>query len=79
MGFNNVYKRIGKKIKLIRRSKGISQETLALDSHLNRAYIGYIERGERHPSIETIYRISLALKTPLYYFFKFNNDKIKLS
>lgn len=64
-------------IKQIRNEKGISQETLAMDSHLNRAYIGYIERGERHPSVETIYRISLALKTPLYYFFKFNDEKDK--
>lgn len=60
---------------MIRKSKGISQETLAFDSHLNRAYIGYIERGERHPSVETIYRISLALKTPLYKFFMFDNVK----
>jgi len=69
---NHVYKKIGKMIKQIRKSQGTSQETLALDSHLNRAYIGYIERGERHPSIETIYRISLALKTPIYKFFMFN-------
>lgn len=61
----------------IRKEKGISQETLALDSRLNRAYIGYIERGERHPSIETLYKISLALKTPLYYFFKFDNYESK--
>ena len=64
-------------IKQIRKEKGISQETLALDSHLNRAYIGYIERGERHPSVETIYRISLTLKTPLYYFFKFDKKNEK--
>ena len=64
-------------IKQIRNEKGISQETLAMDSHLNRAYVGYIERGERHPSVETIYKISLALKTPLYYFFKFNDEKDK--
>jgi transcriptional regulator with XRE-family HTH domain len=77
VAFNSVYKKIGKMIKQIRNEKGISQETLAMDSHLNRAYVGYIERGERHPSVETIYKISLALKTPLYYFFKFNDEKDK--
>ena len=77
MTYNNVYKKIGKMVKQIRKSQGISQKTLALDSHLNRAYIGYIERGERHPSIETVYRISLALKTPLYQFFKFDNKNDK--
>lgn len=59
-------------VKQIRNEKGISQETLALDSHLNRAYIGYIERGERHPSVETLYKLSLVLKTPLYKLFMFN-------
>jgi len=77
VAYNNVYKRIGKKIKQIRRSKDISQETLALDSHLNRAYIGYIERGERHPSIETLYKISLTLKTPFYKLFIFNEKEGK--
>lgn len=62
----------------MRRIKQMSQEKLALDANLNRAYIGYIERGERHPSIETVYKISIALKTQLNYFFKFDtiNDKI---
>lgn len=60
-------------VKQIRNEKGISQETLALDSHLNRAYIGYIERGERHPSVETLYKLSLVLKTPLYKLFMFNS------
>ena len=60
-------------VKQIRNEKGISQESLAFESHLNRAYIGYIERGERHPSVETLYKISLALKTPLYKLFLFNS------
>ena len=55
--------------------KQISQEKLALDANLNRAYIGYIERGERHPSIATIYKISVSLKTPLYKLFIFTKGE----
>ncbi len=57
-----VSKKIGKSIKRIRESKNITQEQLALNAGLNRAYIGYIERGERNPSTDTIVKIAKALK-----------------
>lgn len=59
----SVSKKIGKKIREIREEKGITQEKLALDAGLNRAYIGYIERGERNPSTQTLVKIAKALKT----------------
>jgi transcriptional regulator with XRE-family HTH domain len=54
--------RIGKAVKAIREEKGITQEKLAFEAGLNRAYIGYIERGERNPSTETLVKIAKALK-----------------
>lgn len=57
-----VSKKIGKTIKSIRERKNITQEDLALDAGLNRAYIGYIERGERNPSTDTVVKIATALK-----------------
>lgn len=51
--------------------RGPSQEKLAWDAGLNRAYIGYIERGERRPSVETLAKIAKALKVDLYELFKF--------
>ncbi len=49
--------------------KGITQEKLALDAGLNRAYVGYIERGERNPSTDTLAKIAKALKVPLQTLF----------
>jgi len=66
-----VSKKLGWKIRKIREKKGLSQEKLALDAGLNRAYIGYIERGERNPSIQTVAKIARVLKVPLYELFKF--------
>lgn len=57
------------RVKQIRKNKGLTQEKLAFEANLNRAYIGYIERGERHFSIDAVYRISKALNTPLHEFF----------
>ncbi len=40
---------------------GASQEELAFKAGLNRAYVGYIERGERKPSVDTLDKIAKAL------------------
>lgn len=57
--------RIGKNVKRIREKKGITQEKLAFEANLNRAYIGYIERGERNPSTDTLAKLSKALRVSL--------------
>lgn len=56
-----IHKTIAKNIARIRKEKGITQEALAYQAGLNRAYIGYIERGERKPTIETLEKIAKAL------------------
>lgn len=58
-------KRIGAKIKHFRLQLKISQEELAHRCGLNRAYIGYLESGVRTPSIPTLYKIALELKTTM--------------
>lgn len=58
----SVSKKIGQKVRNIREKKGTTQEQLALNAGLNRAYIGYIERGERNPSTDTVVKIARALK-----------------
>lgn len=67
----NVSKELGKKIQKIRKEKDLSQEKLALEAGLNRAYIGYIERGERNPSIQVVAKIAKVLKIKLYELFRF--------
>ena len=51
----------GKKVKELRKQKGLSQEALALLCDLDRSYIGGVERGERNISLINIYKITLAL------------------
>lgn len=60
-----VSKRIDQNLRKVRKRKAITQEQLALDAELNRAYIGYIERGERNPSTDTLVKIAKALKASL--------------
>lgn len=65
-----IRKSLGKKIKKLRKEKGLSQEKLSWEVGLNRGYIGFIERGERNPSIETLTKIAKALKVTLDELFR---------
>ena len=44
-----------------RKEIGLSQEQLSLNSGLNKAYVGHIERLYKKPSLETFEKISKAL------------------
>lgn len=57
-----VLKKFGEKVQKVRKSKGISQEKLADKIALHRNYVGMIERGERNPTIRTLYKLSKALQ-----------------
>lgn len=57
--------KIGLNIKAERRRKKLSQEALALESNIHPSYFGCIERGEKCPTVETLYKISKALDVPL--------------
>ncbi len=66
-----VYKKLGINLRQARNERNLTQERLALEANLNRAYIGYIERGERNASIETIEKIAKVLRIKLHELFKF--------
>jgi len=58
----HILKKFGDKVQSVRKSKGISQEKLAEKLSLHRNYVGMIERGERNPTIRTLYKLSKALQ-----------------
>jgi transcriptional regulator with XRE-family HTH domain len=61
---SEIQKRFGKRVREIRKRKGLSQEALALTCELDRTYIGGVERGERNISLLNIYKIADALGVP---------------
>lgn len=54
-------KTVGKVLSDIRREKGMSQEVLSGLADIGRTHLSAMERGERKPTLETLYRISCAL------------------
>ena len=55
----------GKRVREVRKSKGISQEKLAEMAGIDRSYMGNIERGEKNITLKKIYEICDALQVDI--------------
>jgi transcriptional regulator with XRE-family HTH domain len=64
----------GIKIRELRKSRGLSQESLADLAELDRSYIGGVERGDRNISLINIHKLSTALNVNIAELFKELND-----
>lgn len=67
---SNIVKIIGQRIRNRRTEQNLSQEKLAELSGCHPTYIGQIERGEKNATVESIEKISAALKLPLSKLFE---------
>jgi transcriptional regulator with XRE-family HTH domain len=54
-------KAVGQTIAYFRRKQGVSQEVLSGLADIGRSHLSAIERGERKPTLETLYSICCAL------------------
>jgi len=65
-----VLKKLGERIRELRKWRGLSQEKLAAKAGLHFTYIGDIERGKRNVAIENVSKIAKALEIELADLFK---------
>ena len=59
------FKKLGKNIKTARKSVGMTQQELSNGCAINEQIIGFIERGQKKPSLELMYKISVILGTTI--------------
>lgn len=67
---SEITKVLGQRIRNHRNARGLSQEKLAELSGCHSTYIGQIERGEKNATIESIEKISSALRISLSTLFE---------
>ena len=72
------YESLGNKIRERRNFLKVTQENLANDINVSASFISDIENGRRKMSLETMIKISIALKTSLDYFVLDNVKDVKL-
>ncbi len=60
------------RIRQLRRQRDLSQEELALRSGVNTVYYGQIERGQKCPTVDILYRIASGLGIPLSDLLRFD-------
>ena len=51
----------GQTVRSVRESAGVAQEALALIAEMDRSYLGRLERGEKQPSLDVVFRLAAAL------------------
>ena len=61
---------LGYRIRECRQEYGWSQEQLALQAELHRAYVGQIERAEKNVGLKNLAKIAEALDVPIEYLVK---------
>ena len=52
-------------LRRLRAPRELSQERLAFDSGIDRAYVGGIERQTKNPTIDLLDRLAVTLKIPI--------------
>lgn len=65
---------LGIRVKDIRTQLGLSQEELAFRCGMHASHIGFLERGQRNPSLDTLERLSLGLGVSLTALFDYENE-----
>lgn len=65
---------VGKRIRTLRNSLGLSQEKLALKAGIDRTYLAGIESGKRNATITSLEKVVRALGISLSDFFDFDKN-----
>lgn len=59
------HEKLGKRIKDLRIEKNLTQESLAEKVGVDRSYMGFLERGEKNPTLKNLVKIAEAFKISL--------------
>jgi len=56
---------VARNVRRLRVRQGTSQEALATDAGIGRAYVSALERGQKNPTLRLLERVAKALDAPL--------------
>ena len=68
---SDIKKKFGHRLRELRKEKDLAQDKLAMKAGLNPSYVGFIERAQRNPTLETIQKLASALEVDIKELFDF--------
>ena len=71
----NVLQQIGTRIRTYRKLARLTQEQLAERADLSPHFLGFVERGQANPSLDSLVRIASALGVQLDELFRFPKEE----
>ena len=57
--------RMAKRLKTLRRRRGLTQEALAAKAGLSRTYLARLETARQDPTLSTLVKLAKALRVPV--------------
>jgi transcriptional regulator with XRE-family HTH domain len=57
--------RMAKRLKTLRRGRGLTQEALAARAGLSRTYLARLETARQDPTLSTLVKLAKALRVPV--------------
>jgi transcriptional regulator with XRE-family HTH domain len=62
---SKTHTKLGERVKELRKKLGMTQEDLAFKVGVDRSYMGFVERGEKNPTLLRLTKIAKTLKVKL--------------
>lgn len=67
---------LGRRVRELRNSQGLSQEGLAEKAGMNWKYLSSVERGKENPTLDLLIRLKKALKVEIVDLFNYSQLKV---
>jgi len=69
MGLRKIQNELGRRLRKLRTTRGLSQEELAFEVEISRDHLSNIERGKYPINIKTLYKLAVFFEVDMKYFF----------
>ncbi|MNO24254.1 HTH-type transcriptional regulator SinR [compost metagenome] len=79
MNEKDILKLVGARIRVLRKKRGLSQESLGEKGGFHFSYIGQIERGEKNVSLINLAKIANALEVNVAQLFSYVHEYSELT
>ncbi len=68
---------VGRRIRELRKVRGLSQEKLAEHARMSAKYLSRVETGRENPTLDLVFRLAQGLAVDPYELFQFRPEEVR--